>query len=234
MINLPRPGDYIDIHTHGVKSAPGIFVVNNLMAHEQHGPEDISGTAFTAGIHPWYLTQQNHDQLLRFVLKLAGHESLIAIGEAGFDKLRGPSVELQRKTFEEQVIIANDYRKPVVIHCVKAWDELLSVNRKMKPLTPWLIHGFRGKKELALQLISHGMFLSFWFDFVISEESTGLIRSLPKERIFLETDGAEVDIRDIYNKVALDLDIPVEELKAIILSNFNKVFLPPIPPSGAL
>ena len=234
MTNLPRPGDYIDIHTHEVKSAPGTFVVNNLMAHEQHGPEDISGTAFTAGIHPWYLTQQNHDQLLRFVLKLAGHESLIAIGEAGFDKLRGPSVELQRKTFEEQVIIANDYRKPVVIHCVKAWDELISAHRKMKPLTPWLIHGFRGKKELALQLISHGMFLSFWFDFVISEESTGLIRSLPKERIFLETDGAEVDIRDIYNKVALDLDIPVEELKAIILSNFNKVFLPPIPPSGAL
>ena len=68
---------------------------------------------------------------------------------------------------------------------------------------PWLIHGFRGNIELAQQLISKGMYLSFWFDFVIRPESSELLRSLPKDRIFLETDGADVDIRDIYKKVAM-------------------------------
>jgi TatD DNase family protein len=226
-MNLPRQGDYIDIHSHGAKPAPGIFIVENLMAHEKEVPENIPGVAFTAGIHPWYLNENNHDQLIRFILTVADRPCLIAIGEAGFDKLKGPSAELQKKTFEEQIIIANDKKKPVIIHCVRAWDELLSTHKKLKPSTLWLIHGFRGKKELALRLISRGMFLSFWFDFVVRAESTDLLRSLPTDRIFLETDGADVDIRDIYNKVATDLDISVDDLKLIISDNFNSFFHPP-------
>ena len=96
---------------------------------------------------------------------LSGHPESIAIGEAGFDKLRGPSPELQRKVFEEQVAISEELKKPVVIHCVRAWDELLAVHKKLKPKMPWLIHGFRGNTELAAQLLSKGMYLSFWFDF---------------------------------------------------------------------
>jgi Tat protein secretion system quality control protein TatD with DNase activity len=68
------------------------------------------------------------------------------------------------------------------------------------------------------------MYLSFWFDFVIRPESAKLLKSLPKERIFLETDGSDIDIRMIYEKVATDLDIPVDELKSIILTNFNNFF----------
>jgi TatD DNase family protein len=220
-MNLPQPGDYIDIHTHGVNPVSGIYIINCLMAHEGQVPQDNPGMAYSTGIHPWYLTPENHNHLLRSVLKLANLPSVIAIGEAGFDKLRGPSIELQQKTFEEQVIVANEYRKPVVIHCVKAWDELLSAYKRLKPRTFWLIHGFRGKKETALQLLSRGMYISFWFDFIMREESADLIRALPKERIFLETDGAEVDIRDIYNKVAFDLRIEVGELKSIIIDNFK-------------
>ena len=89
---------------------------------------------------------------------------------------------------------------------------------------PWMIHGFRGNVELATQLLSKGMYLSFWFDFVMRPESTKLLRSLPKDRIFLETDGADTDIRIIYDKVAGDLDISVDELKKIFLRNFNEFF----------
>lgn len=223
-MNLPSPNDYIDIHTHGVRPAPGVFIVANLLAHEREVPEKMPGIAFTAGIHPWYLNEKNHDQLINFVLRVADHPCLIAIGEAGFDKLKGPATELQKKTFEEQIIIANDKKKPVIIHCVRAWEDLLSAHKKLKPLTPWLIHGFRGKKELALQLISRGMYLSFWFDFVLQTESATLIRSLPKERIFLETDGADIDIRNVYAKVALDLDISVDELKVVIFENYGNFF----------
>jgi TatD DNase family protein len=223
-MNLPQPGEYIDIHTHDAKPADGVFAVENLMAHENMKPENIPVRAFTAGIHPWHLNENNREQLLEYVRNIATNEGLIAFGEAGFDKIRGPSVELQRSVFAEQVKIACENRKPLVIHCVRSWDELLAAHKNLKPVTPWLVHGFRGKKELALQLIKKGMYLSFWFDFVLRPESSDLIRFLPKERIFLETDGADVDIMEIYRKVSVDLAIDVDELKKIILNNFNILF----------
>ena len=223
-MNIPRPGEYINIHTHDAKPADGVFAVENLMAHENLKSENISARAFTAGIHPWYLNENNRDQLLEYVRNITGNPSLIAFGEAGFDKLRGPSVDLQRSVFAEQVKIADENRKPLVIHCVRSWDELLASHKNLKPETPWLVHGFRGKKELALQLIKRGMYLSFWFDFILRPESSDLIRFLPKDRIFLETDGADADIREIYRKVSQDLNIDVDELKKIILTNFKMLF----------
>ena len=223
-MNLPQQGDYIDIHTHNTKCTEGIFAVENLMAHENLKPENISAGAFTAGIHPWHLNENNREQLLEYVRNIADNPKLIAIGEAGFDKLRGPSIEIQKSTFTEQVKIAGENQKPLVIHCVRSWDELLAAHKNLKPITPWLVHGFRGKKELALQLVKRGMYLSFWFDFVLRPESAELLRFLPDERIFLETDGAGVDIREIYRKVSADLAIDVDELKKIILNNFNMLF----------
>jgi TatD DNase family protein len=227
-MKLPQPGDYIDIHTHRAIPAKATFAVVALMAHENVQPDDFPGRTYTAGIHPWYLNNDNHNQLLEFIQHTADNSNLAAIGEAGFDKLRGPSMELQRSAFEEQAVIAGKHRKPLVIHCVKAWDELLASHRNLKPETKWLVHGFRGKKELASQLLSKGMYISLWFDFVMRPESAELIRFLPRERIFLETDGADVDIREIYRKVSHDMAIPEDELKKVILNNFNFLFNNPI------
>lgn len=223
-MNLPQSVDFIDIHTHYSKPVAGVFIVENLMAHEERTPEDVPELACTFGIHPWNLNENNYGQLIKKVNRVAGASNLMAIGEAGFDKIKGPEMELQRKAFEEQIAISEEIKKPVIIHCVRAWDELLSAQRKLHPKMPWLIHGFRGKTELAAQLISKGFFLSFWFDFVIRPESAQLLKSLPKDRIFLETDGADVDIRDIYKKVSSDLNMSVDELKAVILTNFKVFF----------
>ena len=223
-MNLPEPGDYINIHTHGASKAPGVFSIENIMAHEGRTPIDIPGIVYSYGIHPWFLNNKNHNQLINSVIGIAGNPEIIAIGEAGFDKLKGPSPELQVSAFEEQIAISEERRKPLIIHCVRAWDELLASHIRFHPRMRWLVHGFRGKKELARQLISKGIWLSFWFDFITRPESSQLIRSIPSDRIFFETDGAEVDIKDIYKKVAADLDISEEKLKAIILSNFNVFF----------
>ncbi len=223
-MNFLQPGDYIDIHTHNAVPAAGIFQIENLMAHEERTPEDIPEHACSFGVHPWYLNNKDLDKLLGSVNSVAGFPNLVAIGECGFDKLKGPSVELQRKAFERQIAISEEIRKPVIIHCVRAWEELLLVYKKLKPKMPWLIHGFRGNKELAAQLLSKGIYLSFWFDFIMKPESADLLMNLPADRIFLETDGAETDIRDIYNKVASDLNLTVEKLKEIIYGNFMKFF----------
>jgi len=223
-MNFPAKGDYIDIHNHGSSQVPGIFTVENLIAGEGKTPVPLTGIVYTAGIHPWQLSRENFSSQLQFVRSMAGYSNVIAVGEAGFDRLKGAPAELQEAAFEEQVKIAREHSKPVFIHCVRAWDELLSVRKRLGENEPWIVHGFRGKKELAYQLISKNMFISFWFDFIIRPESSELIGSLPVERIFLETDGSGEDIRLIYNKVAADLRITVDDLKDQIFENYKRNF----------
>ena len=223
-MNYPLPGDYIDIHTHGSIINAGVYAVENLMAHEIRMPGEIPAQPCTYGIHPWHLTRETIERLTGNVYSVVASPNLIAIGEAGFDKLRGPDNKIQIRAFEAQVIISEEIGKPLFIHCVRAWDELLPAHKRLRPKMPWLIHGFRGNMVLAKQLLSKGMYLSFWFDFVMREESSKLLRSLPKERIFLETDGADTDIRSIYKKVAGDLDISVDELKKVLYKNFYEFF----------
>ena len=223
-MNHPKPDDYIDMHTHGGKPSEGMFIIECLMAHEEKIPDDTAGIAYTFGVHPWFLNDTNYRQQLQVVENSINHSNVVAIGEAGFDKLKGPSLELQTRVFEEQVIMAENCRKPVIIHCVKAWDELLAVRKRLKPTTPWMIHGFRGSSNLADQLSSKGLHLSYWFDWVLRPESSAFFSKLSHERIFLETDGADVNIKDIYNKIANDLGIGVSELKTLILRNYNNFF----------
>lgn len=223
-MHFPQEGDYIDIHVHDGKPSAGLFILESLMAHEEKMPEAMSGVSYTYGIHPWFLNEENHKQLLLSVEKTVCHPEVIAVGEAGFDRLKGPSAELQRKVFEEQVIISEEIKKPVIIHCVRSWDELLAAKKKLKPRMPWLIHGFRGNQELAGQLLSKGMYLSFWFEFVLRPESGNLLRNMPNDRFFLETDGADVDIRSVYQKVATDRSQNVDDLKSDILNNYKAFF----------
>lgn len=223
-MHYPQAGDYIDIHVHDGKPSPGIFILESLMAHENNTPEKLEGVSYTYGIHPWFLNDENHQQLLLSVKKTVSHPEVIAVGEAGFDRLRGPSAELQREVFEEQVLISEEIQKPLVIHCVRAWDELMGAKKKLKPAMPWLIHGFRGNAEFADQLLSKGMYLSIWYEFALRPESGNLLRSIPADRLFLETDGADVDIRSIYQKVAADRNQDVEDLKSDILNNYLAFF----------
>ncbi len=223
-MNRPLPGDYIDIHTHGGSPSEGVFIVENLMAHETEIIPSGSGIAYTIGLHPWFFGANSYEKPLLKIREYAAKNRIIAIGEAGFDKIRGASPDLQKKIFEEQAFIAEEYKIPLIIHCVKGWDELLAVHKKLKPSVPWLIHGFHGKKEAAMQLLSRGMYLSVWYSFALIPESAELIRFIPENKLFLETDGADVDIREIYRKVANDLNIPVEKLKTITNNNFNDFF----------
>ena len=220
----PEPDDFIDIHNHNITPVAGVFAIDNIMVHEARQPESASGIQYSAGIHPWFLTESNFDYLLKKVQTYSDLKSVIAIGEAGFDKIKGPAVELQRRAFEEQVKISEEKGKPLFIHNVKGLDELLSVHQKMKPVEKWIVHGFQGKSEMAGQLLSRGMYLSLWADFVMNRDSASVIRSVPTNRLFLETDAFQIDIRDIYNKVSVYLDLEVGELKSIVYQNYKTVF----------
>lgn len=220
-MNLPGPDDFIDIHNHGAKPMHGVFSVENLVAAEERIPDEAAGLTYSIGIHPWHLTRENFTEQLVKVENYSRHTNVIALGEAGFDRLRVVlDFSLQKDVFKKQVIISEEVKKPLYIHCVRAWEELLSARKELRAVMPWLVHGFRGKSELAQSLVSKGMYISFWFEFTIRPEAAQLIKSLPAERIFLETDGGDIPISLIYEKVSGYLGLTIRQLKNQMYSNF--------------
>lgn len=217
--------DFIDVHTHERQSANDVFAVDSIIAGQNRKPVAKAKTVYSTGAHPWFLTEDNKNKLIDEVWRVSVENNVVAIGETGFDRRKGASLSLQRESFEEHVRIAEELDKPLVIHCVRGWADLLGSHKRLKPKVPWIIHGFRGNYKLAEQLMDKGMFLSIWYSWAASPFSGDfLLRHLPLERLFLETDGADVDIAAIYLKVADDYGISIEELKAGIYNNFMRCF----------
>ncbi|MBN1388806.1 MAG: TatD family hydrolase [Bacteroidales bacterium] len=220
----PEKYDFINIHDHGAEPIDGVFTIDNIMVHENRYPADINGIAYSCGAHPWNIMEDNIDKMISKVKEYASLPNVIAIGEAGFDRIRGSDEILQEKAFIAQVEISEEKGKPLFIHCVKAWDKLLVSHKKMNPKMKWIIHGFRGKPELAKQLLDKGFYLSPWVEWAIRPESTSTLKSIPLKRLFLETDGFDIGIEPVYRVVAEHLQIGLQTLKKSIYDNFYNVF----------
>lgn len=146
-----------DIHTHNtdtrrdalinIEAAPGIVIP----------PQGL----YSVGVHPWNAGAPDIDARLQLVDTLACDERVLAIGEAGIDRLRGPATEVQLPVFERQALIARDRDMPLIIHCVRAIDDIIALKKKLRPASPWIIHAFRGGPGQARQLLSLGFMLSF-------------------------------------------------------------------------
>ncbi len=213
---------YIDIHTHTVipkTQENRISFYNRIVGQETLG--DLSHIEmFSVGIHPWFIySDKSNDQLLEQLWEKAKQPEVWMIGEAGLDKLHETPLERQLYLFEQQALLAEELHKPLIIHCVKAWSELLALRKKIRPLSPWLIHGFRGKRELAEQLLKENIYLSFGEQF----QSAALQIAWPTH-FFLETDESKLDIQEIYEKAAAALSISTEMLMEQIEQNFSLLF----------
>lgn len=220
----PGDDDYINIHDHGAKPQKGVFTVENIMVHEDNYPEEKEGMAYSCGAHPWYLEEKDFESLIAKVRDYASLPVVIALGEAGFDRLRGAGNSLQVKAFRAHVEISEEMGKPLFIHCVKAWDEILRCHKEMKPEIPWIIHGFRGKPALAAQLLEKGFYLSPWVEWATGPHSLKTLRSVPLNRLFLETDGFDMSIGEVYRVVAEHLGLEVKALQQDLLDNFHSLF----------
>ena len=207
--------DFFNIHTHMAKHPE-----SEILTVDVHPYSSIDKNAFlSVGIHPWYLTDDDAENQLDLLRKAIENKHVVAIGECGLDKLKGPSMELQKVVFKEQMVMAEEHGLPLVIHCVKASNELVQLKRQTHPDQPWIIHGFRGKEALAKEFIQHGFYLSFGACY--QEEA---LRSVPVERLFIETDESELSIEDIYLRVAQSRGMDLKELTESIKKNVERVF----------
>lgn len=206
---------FLNIHTHSsVHPDTEILSVSPVSLLENQ--EAIYASV---GIHPWELTEANADTLWESLQKAVEDKRVVAIGECGLDKLKGSSLELQIALFKKEALLAEVRSIPLVIHCVKAFNELILLKKEIKPLQPWIIHGFRGKLSLAQDCIRHGFYLSVGAHF--QEDA---LKAIPLDRLFIETDEANKSIEDIYRNIAQVRGMELEELKECINKNAEEVF----------
>ena len=208
-----------DIHTH--RSLPPAkscrMILNRIVGVDMLFPRDEK---LSCGIHPWYI-QEGDGQLEALRNYLDSSENIVAIGEAGLDKLHSPvSLARQQDIFHQQALLAEEYGKPLVIHCVKAWEEIIREKKSLRPSVPWIIHGFRGKGELARQLLREGFRLSFGLHSQLSA-----LREAWPDALLLETDEAEVGIEVIYRKTSAALGVSLDELARKVEENVSLCLL---------
>lgn len=208
---------WIDIHTHSSVDSQKADVLAVVAAE---AGSDLSVLRYCSlGIHPWNVTHEWPTEFARLEQAIkqdrAGERKIVAIGECGLDKLRGPEMEVQMACFKAQVGLASQFGLPVIIHCVKAWEELLGITElrnygitEIRNDVPLIIHGFRGKPQLAEQLLRQGFELSFGEKF--NEESLRLAYS--QRKMWLETDDADVSIEEVYEAASKVLSISPTEI----------------------
>lgn len=151
--------------------------------------------------------------------EVAHHPQVIAIGEAGLDKLTDAPLSVQLAAFEYQARLAMETGKPLIIHLVKATDELLKVKKELRPQNPWIIHGFRGKAAVAQMFLQHGFYLSYGEKYQPESLCTTSV-----ERLLLETDESIVPIETLYEQAATLRHIPLNELTETIGQNIRHLF----------
>ena len=207
--------DFFNIHTH-VSVHPESEI--RSLAPEELSTDNRSFYV-SVGIHPWTLTEENADIQWKALCKSINDKRIVAIGECGLDKLKGPSMELQTAVFKQEAALAEDSSLPLIIHCVKAFNELIQLKKEISPCQPWIIHGFRGKLPLALDCIRHGFYLSIGSHF-----QENALKAIPLDRLFIETDESEESIESIYQRIAETKEISQQELLEAINKNVREVF----------
>lgn len=209
---------YFDVHTH--QSEPDC-----LIGSDESKVMSIIQNKNSIGIHPWALEYLNEDKIKEvmhsFVHKLENNENKLvkAIGECGIDKLCTSSIEWQKKIFIQHVLLSEQFKLPLIIHGVKAQEELLQIRKLVSPTQSWIWHGFRGKSQQLNKLINAGFYISFGLKY--NKES---LLACPLERMLLETDDSSISINEIYDKIASDLILEKEDLTKAIMNNYSVLF----------
>ena len=149
---------YYDIHTH----QPPVHSDDKvIVAADFRMPLDPE-IAYAVGIHPWQAASNN---ALPILYELAQQPNVFAIGETGLDKRCATPFDRQEELFRVHIQLAEAMNKPLIIHCVKAWEQLLHMHKTSGRRIAWIIHGFTGNKTLAGQLLRAGFYLSFGLRF---------------------------------------------------------------------
>lgn len=194
----------------------------------------------TVGVHPHDASKAD-ETTYRSLRDLLKHPKVVVLGEIGLDYHYDFSPRpTQRDVFIEQMRIAADARKPVVIHTREAWEETLTLlEEHWKPTgLPGIMHCFSGGPAEAERCLALGFYLSFGgiVTFPKAVEVQEAARLAPLDRILVETDApylAPVPKRGKRNepafvvetarKVAALRGTSIERIAAVTSENFERL-----------
>jgi TatD DNase family protein len=206
----------IDIHTHQIGNAD-IQLLNVV----QYQPNRL----ISMGLHPWYLDKDTINQQLDSLTNLAKNDNVLAIGECGLDRNIALELSIQQSIFEAQIQLAQCLDKPVVIHCVRCFSELIAIKKRLKPHVPMIVHGFNNNQEILMQLLKNDFYISLGAALLMQgSNASKALNKIPNDRFFLETDDSQTSILAIYESAALQKQISLESLKLTVYDNFVSVF----------
>jgi len=187
---------FVDIHTHDINSNNQYAIINMKLNEAQDMLDLSKHKFFSIGIHPWDV-HRVESEMTQMLEKHASSQKVKAIGECGLDKNSTATFEAQMEVFEKQILISENTLKPIIVHCVGYFNELINLKKTLKPSQAWIIHGFRGKPELAKQLIMSGFYISYGEKFNIQS-----VKITPLENLCIETDESSMIIEEIYKNIA--------------------------------
>ena len=215
---------FFNLHTHKFTNQSDVLELVNQYPWEF----DETIPFYSIGIHPWFIVEERLENDFAIIESKLQEPSCLAMGECGLDKRIEVPIELQQFVFEKQLLLAQKYQKPVVIHCVAAFQELIETVKKLNITVPILIHGFSKSEQLAKQLLENGFYISFG-KYLLQSRSFGtelelVFKNMPNGRFFLETDTVEEGIETVYELAAKYKGVSVEEMQNLVNANFSNVF----------
>ncbi len=198
----------------------------------------------TVAVHPHDASKAT-PETFKHLASLSAHPKVVAIGEIGLDYHYDFSPrETQRSVFIEQMKIAADAKKPIVIHTREAWDDTISVIRDHWDVKRGgIMHCFSGNPEQAQQALDLGFYLSFGgiVTFPKALDIQESARIAPIDRILIETDApylAPVPKRGKRNEPAYMVEtarklaalrgVSETEIAEATTANFRRLCLPPV------
>lgn len=195
--------DFFDFHHHKKNMPNGIY---NLDIEQI--PPDLP---YSIGIHPKDIDVNAVDRQFEW-MKNRVSENCLAIGECGLDSFVETDQKIQEDVFLRQIQFANEVKKPIIIHCVRKFYEVISFKKYAEQ--PMIIHGFNKKERIAEDLLKNNFYLSFGKAVLYNLSLQNTLKITPLDKIFLETDNDDFSLEELYEKVS--------EIKGISLENLNK------------
>ena len=215
--------NFIDIHTHTTKSRDNLIQIVNL---DLKSPCPEQGY-YSYGIHPWALDNVDFqiEEALSLLEARLQSPNVLALGEAGLDKIHKASFERQIELFERQIEFSEALQKPMILHDVRSHNEIIALRKKHKAQQPWIVHGFSGTEQDVKQLIGQGIYLSVGESLLHSERKIyKSFKFIDLDYLFLETDMAEIGVGTIYEAAANLLEMDLSVLQTRIFANFARLF----------
>jgi TatD DNase family protein len=222
---------YFDHHTH-ISGPPSIASeITNIFSIDASNFEDLGsipdikskGHGFTIGLHPMSYNFMTFENVSRIIDQ--NRDDILGIGECGLDTRIAVPRQHQLELFTAHAEMAREIHLPLIIHCVRSYDDIVHLHQRLKPSNPWIIHGFNRSESIAIKLLDQGILLSIGKELLDpGHPISNFFKKIAEYPFFFETDGKDIAIQTLYQQASNMLDMSIEAISTIIASHVQQVY----------